>query len=277
MILLKIAFRNIVYSRRRSLLIGLALFICTFSLLFSNAAINGIETQVISGYVNYQSGHVAVLWSDMKDVSTTDPSRFLDNLKSFNPETAAENLAAVARLEQYLADAEIEHGSAGIVRLGTYAVGDDLDKFIIYGLTEQHADFLQQAGTLDITAGELSHSGIVISRYLAEQNNLDCGDMLTIRVTTPTGQVNEKEYPITGIYANGAGYENSFAFMHQQEARLLTGVEAPLFDIYRIYLADHREAEEFALKLDSYLLEENAVLRAENFREASPFSPTIPT
>jgi len=58
-LILKIAFRNLVQNKWRSLLIGCALFTSSFLLLISNAAMNGVENQVISSYVHYQTGHVA--------------------------------------------------------------------------------------------------------------------------------------------------------------------------------------------------------------------------
>lgn len=74
-----------------------------------------------------------------------------------------------------------------------------------------------------------------------------------------------------GIYANGAGYENHFAFMPDADARKLTAVPQPYFDLYRVYLGERREADAFARELDSYLSKENALLMAESYREASPF------
>lgn len=182
--IVKIAFRNIFYHRGRSLLIGLALFISTFCLLLSNAAMNGIETQVIDGYVNYQSGHVAVLWSGMDDVSRNDPSRFLQNLVSFDPEQETENLAAIRQLEQFMTEnGKVEYGFPAVLRLGNYIVGDQFDQILVFGLTDEHAQFLTGAGTLEITEGVLpaESPGVVVSEFVAGQHELRLGDDFSIR------------------------------------------------------------------------------------------------
>lgn len=272
--ILKIAFRNIIKNKWRSLLIGFALLISTFFLLVSNASMNGIEDQVISGYVNFQSGHVAVMWSGMKEVSPTDPSRFMQKLVGYNPERDADNLEAQAKLDQFLADnkAQIDRAFPSIMRLARYSVGDKNDQIIIFGLTQEHADYLQESKTLNILNGNLPKTGnyeMCISEFVSQDTGLLPGDTVTIRVTSVNSEVREQEFQISGIYANGAGYDNFYAFMPDEEARLLTGVPQPLFDIHRVYLRDIAKAKQFAQELNEFL--ESPVLYAESYLEASPF------
>lgn len=271
----KIAFRNIVKNKWRSLLIGCALFISSFFLLISNAAMNGIEAQVIRGYVNFQSGHVAVMWSDMKEVSPTDASKFLQKLTSYNPDKEAENLRAINRLDQFLVENadKVAASFPSILRLGRYSFGEHNDQFVLFGLTEEHAEFLQGARSISILDGALpddSHPGICISEFLIQDLSLSLGDRISLRVTTAAKEVREQEFEITGIYANGAGYDNHFAFMNDKVARELTGVGQPLCDIHRVYLKDMRQAENFSKDLNTYL-EGDPVLYSEGYREASPF------
>lgn len=274
MVILKIAFRNVIKNKWRSALIGFTLFISSFFLLFSNAAINGIEVQVIRGYINYQSGHVAVMWPGMKEVSPTDPVRFLDNLASFEHDNLDQNLIAVDRLEKYLGanEKDIEKGFPSIIRRVRYSSGDQNDRIVVFGLTQEHAEFLQQERTLAITAGSLpapDYPGIAISEYFSEETGLAMGDKISLRAVTADKAVQEMEFTITGLYANGAPYENTYAFMTDESARELTGVSQPLFDIYRIYLPDRAEAGSFAKELETYL--EGTNLHAESYLEASPF------
>lgn len=274
MVILKIAFRNVIKNKWRSALIGFTLFISSFFLLFSNAAINGIEVQVIRGYINYQSGHVAVMWPGMKEVSPTDPVRFLDNLASYDHDNLDQNLIAIDRLGKYLTanENEIEKGFPSIIRQVRYSLGDQNDRIVVYGLTQEHAEFLQQERTLAITAGSLPASGnpgVAISEYLSEETGLAMGDKITLRAVTADKAVQESEFTITGLYANGAPYDNSYAFMTDECARELTGVPQPLFDIYRIYLPDRAEAGSFAKELEAHL--DGTNLHAESYLEASPF------
>ncbi|HBS93364.1 MAG TPA: hypothetical protein DG577_10415 [Firmicutes bacterium] len=275
MLILKIAFRNLVQNKWRSLLIGCALFTSSFLLLISNAAMNGVENQVISSYVHYQTGHVAVMWSGMKDISPSDASRFLHKLVSYNPDLVRENLEAVAKLEEFIEDNsdKVQKGFPSIMRRGRYSVGEANDQFVVFGLTSEHAAFLQQEKILKILEGYLpdaAASGICISQFLAQDLNLTKGDTIKLRAITNAKELREREFVITGIYANGAGYDNFFAFMSDEDARELTGVPQPLFDIYRIYLNDSKQAGELAEELDSSLAG-NPVLYAESFMDASTF------
>lgn len=275
MIVIKIAYRNVVKNKWRSILIGIVLFISSFFLLVSNAAMNGIEDQVIRGYVNYQSGHVPVMWSGMKDVSPTDPSRFLHNIISFSSEQEAVNLAAIDRLEQFMEEnqGKVLANFPSILRLGRYSSGEHNDQFVLFGLTEEHAQFLQNAKTLSIVQGKLClgiKAGICISEYVSQETGLDPGDWITLSMVGADKEIREQDFLITGLYANGAGYDNYFVFMDQDEARELSGVPHPLFDINRVYLEDISKAEEFARALNEHLAD-NSVLYAESYQEASPF------
>lgn len=275
MLIIKIALRNLVMNKWRSLLIGFALFTSSFLLLISNATMNGVEDQVIRGYVHFQSGHVAVMWSEMKEISAKDPSRFLHKLVSYNPELETDNLEDIVQLEQFLGSNRdaVKAGFPSIMRLGRYSVGKVNDQFVVFGLTREHAAFLQQAKTLTIIEGELPDSetpGICISQFLAEDLGLNLGDSMQVRVATNAKEIREQEFVITGIYANVAGYDNFFAFMTDEDARKLTDVPQPLFDIYRVYLNSPQQAGEFAWKLNSYLAG-NPTLYAESYKDASTF------
>ena len=275
MLIIKIALRNLAMNKWRSLLIGFALFTSSFLLLISNAAMNGVEDQVIRSYVHFQPGHVAVMWSGMKEISAKDASRFLHKLVSYNPELGTDNLEAIAQLEQFLGNNRnaVQAGFPSIMCLGRYSAGKVNDQFVVFGLTREHAAFLQQAKTLTIIKGELPDSetpGICISQFLAEDLGLNPGDSMQVRVATNAKEIREQEFVITGIYANGAGYDNFFAFMTDEDARAFTGVPQPLFDIYRIYLNIPKQAGEFAWKLNTYL-DGNPTLYAESYKDASTF------
>ncbi|MTI96795.1 MAG: FtsX-like permease family protein [Firmicutes bacterium] len=276
MIILKIALRNVLQNKRRSLLIGLTLFIISFMLLTSNAAMNGVENQVISGYVNYQSGHVAVLWSEMKDVNTSEPTRFTDSLIGYQQDNRGAKERSVERLLEFLAENEhqVTHAFPAILRPVRFSYGNHQDQLTVYGLTPESARYLQDAKTLEIVAGRLpdaDNPGVTVSQRLSDEQGVQIGDRLNLRIASADNDVFIHEARVLGIYANGAGYENSYAFMDNSQARELFAVPEPFFDICRIYLGSAGNASDFAARLDAQLLTENETLRAEDYRQASPF------
>jgi ABC-type lipoprotein release transport system permease subunit len=282
-ILLKIAVRNIRQNRKRSCLIGLTIFISSFLLLLSNAAFNGIERQVLRGYITLQSGEVAVIWKGLKEVSPMDPGKFLYDL-SFqvdDDEQEAENRWALAKLGEYLEakETEIKAFYPTVRRYGQLISTEKIDSsFKTYGLTPESRDFLLQTGAIQPVDGELPVEGyqVCISAMKAEEHQLEVGDWVIIEATTPYGAKNALDFQVGGIYANAAGYENWYGFMPESAFRELFDYDPGYFDVGRIYLHNTRKARGFARELDAYLTAETSVLRCESYAEASLFSPTIP-
>jgi ABC-type lipoprotein release transport system permease subunit len=239
---------------------------------------NGIEKQVLRGYITLQAGDVAVIWDSLKEVSPLDPGKFLYDF-SFSvddEEQEAENQRAMAKLRDYLAakGKEIKAAFPTVRRYGQLVSREKIDvAFKAYGLTRESRDFLLQSGAIQPVAGQLPVEGyqVCISKTKADEHQLQVGDWVTIEATTPYGGKNAMDFQIGGIYANAAGYENWYGFMPETAFRLLFAYDPDYFDLVRIYLTDRQKAPHFAQDLDAYLTTETSVLRAESYAEASPF------
>lgn len=251
-IILKIAVRNIRQNRKRSFLIGLTIFISSFLLLLSDAALNGIEKQVLRGYITLQSGEVAVIWQGLKAVSPMDPGKFLYDI-SFEVDTEEqdlENRHALAKLEEYLAGRkdEIKAYFPTLRRYGQLISTQKIDANLkAYALTPESRDFLLNSGAIQLVTGSLPVKGyqICISAAKADEHQLAVGDWVTIEATTPYGAKNALDFQVGGIYANAAGYENWYGFMPEPAFRELFDYDEGYFDIGRIYLQDRRKARHF--------------------------------
>lgn len=275
-IILKIAMRNIWQNRKRSCLIGLTICVSSFLLLISNAALNGIEKQVLRGYINLQSGEVAVIWEELKTVNPMDPGKFLYDISFQVDKEEQENRQALAKLEEYLRakTAEIKDFYPTVRRYGQLLSAEKIDSNLkCYGLMPESRDFLLQTDTLRMFAGELPVEGyqLCISEMKAGEHCLAVGDWVAVEVTTPYGAKNALDFRVGGIYANNAGYENWYGFMPETAFRELYDYEPGYFDIGRIYLYNKKKAQKFAWELDQYLFAETSVLRSESYAEASPF------
>lgn len=108
----------------------------------SNAALNGIEKQVLRGYITLQSGEVAVIWKGLKEVSPMDPGKFLYDI-SFqvdDDEQDVENRRALAKLGEYLGakETEIKAFYPTVRRYGQLISAKKIDStFKTYGLTPE--------------------------------------------------------------------------------------------------------------------------------------------
>lgn len=237
---------------------------------------NGVENQVLEGYINIQSGHVAIVWEDLMKISNMDPGRFMINIASFDPKKDDFNKKALERLKIYIREHkdEIKAFYSTIRRNAQLFTEKKSDFIMVYSLTTANRDFLLNSGTLFVEEGDFSfnqNGAICISREKADDNNLEIGDLITIEATTPYGAKNSLEFIVKGIYANRAGYENIYGFISEKNARELFDFDPEYFDIGSIYLKNKDNAAEFAKKLDKYLTSETHVLRAESFAEASAF------
>jgi hypothetical protein len=115
--LVKIAFRNIIKNKKRSLFIGLAIFISCFILLISDAFGNGTAAAILNEYYYQQAGDVVLLWEKALEIEKDSPSRIY--LSQFESEKAKENKQALAGLSVFLRQHESEIENAfQVVRRG---------------------------------------------------------------------------------------------------------------------------------------------------------------
>ncbi len=99
--LLRIAVRSVLADRRRSLLIGLSLFVSFSLLLFSDAVGNGAGSQLLRTHRVTQSADVVVVWRNVRDdVDPADPGRLL--FSEPDGKTRRENQSAVTALDDFL-------------------------------------------------------------------------------------------------------------------------------------------------------------------------------
>ncbi|AIQ12930.1 ABC transporter permease [Paenibacillus durus] len=276
MVLIKIALRNIFAHKKRSAMIGAAIFISCLFILLSTSAMNGVQQQVLKGYMNIQSGHVAVEWEEQQKISGSDPGKFSENGKTYDLRKDAENKAALQRLDAYLQkhDDEIKAFYPTIHRNAYIMKGSSMDFVMLYGLTEASGHFFSDTKTVEPDSGTFDfkqENDLYLSEEKLADNNLKVGDTITIDYTSAEGQAKSANFHIAGTYANGAGYNNIYAYVPDSYLRKLLAVEPEYFDIGRLYLKNSANAGAFSSALDAELLRGNPVLRAEPYSLASEF------
>jgi len=270
----KIAFRNIIQNRRRTLLIGFTLTISCVLLLLSFTLGNGMASQVLSQYRSFQSGDVTVVWKNVKEYEVTDPSRL--HFSKHEPENDKQNREEINRLNDFLESRENEISEYyrtlkgdGMLDTGTYA-----SYSIIIGLDRREAEFLVKNNVLRMYRGQLplNHRyGICISDEAARKNELRLGDWVIIDSDTASGYVNSLEYQVTGIYESSSEYDSIYIYMNKDDYLELFDQPPEYFHSVRIYLKNPENADRFADELDSYLQEGSGLLRAESIEYSGQF------
>jgi ABC-type lipoprotein release transport system permease subunit len=275
--ILKIGFRNMIKNRKKSIFVCIAVFLSLYLLLISNAFVNGMRMQITNAYINIQSGDVAVMWKNHYNVSTLLPGKFVNpnTTKSFNVEDEEKNLEAIKVLDKYLEDNSdsVDFYSKIIRRTANFVVNDKSYSVLIYGLEQQDIDNMEKTKTFSIESGKwpIEENEVVISRQRADTCNLKIGDTVKLSGYTVHNKEVTKEYKITGIYTNGAEYNNFYAITTPSSARSFYDIKDNMFDMVKIYLKNQEDAENFANKLDGLLMAKSDVLRAQDYYNAGLF------
>jgi len=274
-VLITIAFRNIIKNKRRSLLIGLAIFISCFILLLSNAVGNGTAEAILSEYYYQQAGDVVLLWENAVKIENDSPSRIY--LSTFEADKVKQNKTALARLHEFLTQhrGEIKDMYRVIRRPVVMALPHDMINVNVYGMEEREWPFLQKKRLVNLEQGEFNPENrytVLISRLIASSNGLTVGDWITLNATSAYGAQNSLDFKISGIYKNGVPWDNDYIYMWERDARVLYDFDPEDFDSMRIYLNNPGESKEFADQLDNYLTAGGSnVLRALPGSTASVF------
>lgn len=282
---IKISFKNFLKNRKKTVFICIAVFISLYMLLMSNAFVNGMQKQITNAYINIQSGDVAVMWRDHYDVSTILPGKFVNpnTTKTFDVTEVKDNEEAINILDQYLKENanDIDFYSKIVRRTAKFVTDEESYSVIVYGLEDQDMKQMEKTNTLTLESGEwaVADNEVVISRQRADDCQLKIGDEIQIRGNDVNNKEVLKSYKISGIYTNGAEYNNFYAVMSPKSARTLFDMDDDMFDMVKVFLKNSDQAESFANKLDDKLLDASEVLRAQDYYNAGLFftalSPTL--
>jgi ABC-type lipoprotein release transport system permease subunit len=213
--LLKIAYRDLLRNRRRSLLTLVAIAVGVSLLVFISGFIQGAITDSIENNIRLQTGHlkiraasydedkVSLAWEDLLD----------------NPEELA---AQVRGLDGVEAASPVLWAS-GIVSTREESVG--VRVFGIDPLSDVHARIRD-----GLAAGEYlqpdDRSGVLVGQRLAESLGVTVGDQISLLVNTADEAPDEATFTIRGLYATGVPvYDDTTIFLPLSKAQAFTHTE----------------------------------------------------
>lgn len=285
-VVIKIALRNILKNKRRNILLLLIIGLSSMVLFITSSLMNGVYEQALRGYVNLQSGHVAVEWESTRDKGSKSAGKFLID-STLDKNKMDENKEAIHILNKFIEKHknEIQYTFYEIRRNGTLTYYDEkgnsgANSIILYSVNEENVKYLFDTKTLSMREGVMPKKGeytIAISADNSDKYNIHVGDTVKIEISTYKDTMETRKMVVSGIYNNGAGYDNLYGFISEDCAHEFMMYPDEIFDVCRIYLENMNDDEKIANKLNQKLQSRSDVLLAETYDKASTFYTSIST
>jgi putative ABC transport system permease protein len=273
--MIRIALRNVLADARRTALLALSVFVSCFLLLAADGVGNGAGSQLLLRQRDTQSGDVAVYWKNvLEEVDPSDPGRLL--FSAFDGKQDGANRRALSALDGFLDryGKEVTAVYRPVRAFGTLDTGELAAYCMILGVGAAELSHLERTRVLELVDGfPLFDEGqsAYVSEETAGKNGIWVGDYVTLDCATPAGLVNTMDFRVTGVYRNGAPWDNIAVYLSDGDARRLMEWDAPFFGSARIYLRDPSRRAEFARLLDGILRSAGGALRAEPSDVSSAF------
>jgi putative ABC transport system permease protein len=274
----KIALRNVVQNKRRSLLIGVAIFFSCFILLFSGAVFNGVERQIYKSYKTFQSGDIVIIWENLKDVDKSNYLRLFQSKFDYKKDDLNEKSIDLVNLYINRHKSDFKHSFFSIKRFATIVSDDYKERVNVFSMTKENMDYVFENKSLDILEGAFDATipyGVMINEGMSKKRSINLGDWITMECVTSYGANNSLDFKVVAIYKNGAEWDNINMYMPQQNATEFFDFKKGFYDIGRLYVNDESKIDRIAEDLNGYLEKNNATLMAEPYEKANTFIVNI--
>lgn len=281
--ILKVALRSVKKNIRRMFLIGIAIFGSSFLLLFVCAIMNGAAVQTVSRYRNIQTGDAIVMWKSLYNTSNSNVERFIDVYESlsFKNGDGNQNDKAIDRMSSFLSDNknQIEMSVPTIRRNAQIDFNKKSDAaLIIYSIKPESEKYIISSSALNMKEGKIlsgEANSICISESKAKSDSIKLNDKIKVEALTVDGKSKTQEFTVTGIYADGAFYDDYYGFVSYDDATRFFGMKDGYFDICKVFLKEPNNADNFAESFDTYLKQDSPLLRVQSYKTADTFFPSI--
>lgn len=260
---LKMAFRNLLRHKRRSILTGLGMFIGSLLLVYTFANSAGLERQLIENMVISNTGHIKITARTEKKSSDFEKAYVFDGplLKNSVP------------VERELVDLSgVELISKQAYLTGMISNGDILKSGTIIGIEPEKETKLFQR-IIPAEKGQPLGPGdyyqIYISTVLAEIYKVTIGDTLTILAQTPDGQSNLLDFNIKGIFSSSSPQTERYSYIPLSALQELAGLSEGVH-VIKVMLNNPNAAMDLADQLRKTLASKYH-LEIKDWKEAGGF------
>jgi len=237
---IRIAYRNVLRNRRRSLLTILAIGTAVALLIFMGGITEGELQGALDVAIRLQTGHLQIQEESYEEGKNS--LLWKDLLK--RPEQLVERTQA-----QY----QVRAAAAYLWVGGLLTVQEESVNIRLIGLqpeSEVNAPFVE-ALVLGNYLADDDRGGVMIGQRLAESLGVTVGQKVNLILTDANAKAVEEAFTIRGLYNTGApGYDETTVFMPLAKAQVLTGTEGHASAV-TILLHDQNESENVAALLRS--------------------------
>jgi ABC-type lipoprotein release transport system permease subunit len=242
--LIKMAFRDLLRNKRRSIFSSLALGMGLALLLLMAAFIAGEMRGSMETSIKLQSGHLQVR---AKTYDENKNSLAYEDL-ILNPEEIAAKISALA---------PVKVATPRLFASGIMVDGDESNGLRILGIDP--ASTANDPFREGMLSGEFlqsdDRSGILVGQTLAEKLNLKSGDTVTLLVNTSNGDVDEQVFTIRGVFTTHTpGFDENTVLMPLVKVQAITKTENHASAIF-ILLKDGDQVQNVAAALQTNQLQ----------------------
>jgi putative ABC transport system permease protein len=229
---LKLAFRNLGRNRRRSFFSALAMGLALALLLMMASFIEGEMGNTIEATIRLQSGHLQVRSASYNEAQTS--LKWEDLIE--NPDQVAGPIAAMG---------PVAAATPRLFASGFITTRNEAAAVRVIGIDPLSvANAPYREGLLE---GEFltpdDREGVLIGWPLARRLGLSTGDNVSLSVNTSSGDVDEQQFTIRGIYSTKtSGFDGLTVFLPLDKAQAFTGAENRASTIF-VLLRDTSQTE----------------------------------
>jgi ABC-type lipoprotein release transport system permease subunit len=217
---LKLAWRNIMRNKRRTMIAGAAIGLGLAAMIFMDALMIGFKDDAISSITGQFLGEGQV-----------QAAGFRDNME---PGLTVRGLdGVVADLKK---DAEVDRFTLRVLSQGMLTSSSGVNAVVVVGVQPETEAFLSQIDDV-IVRGDFFKGAtgreIVIGSKLAELLEVDVGDRLVLTVAQAAGgELSQEMFRVSGIYSfNLKEMDGGMAFIRLAKAQELLGIDGQVHQI----------------------------------------------
>jgi putative ABC transport system permease protein len=272
--LLRLALRNLLRARRRTLLTGGTMALGTAALVLGSGLADGITRQLVSGLVAVQTGHLQVVARAADFEPQNSP------FDAYSQERLPGAVELARRIEQEAVGGGVVRAVPMLYARGTAIAGSRSSLASVIGIdAAREAELL--AAQPPVSGTPLPPGdplAVYVAEPMARKLRLQPGDGVSFVVQTPQGAVNSADAVVCGVFRKGAPWHDNAFYVPLASAQALfdwpgdaTAVRVLLEDASGGALERARAAVEDVVRRHAPAAVEGTLVRVETHRQAGRF------
>lgn len=243
-IFFRIALRNLLQARRRSLFLMTAVGIVTALLVLLNSLSAGVSSNMVKAATTVSAGHINV--AGFHKTKPSDSSPIVTNMGPLKKILEEETPGLDYVIDRHRGWAKIVSETASM-QAGLYGI-EASQEAALFGSLQLAAEREYVEGGGDATPGDvlaLSESGtVMLFAGQAKRLGVRVGDVVTIRAESPGGRTNTADLRVVAVMRDIGLLSSWSAFMPKQDVLKLYQLAENTTGGFMVYLKDIDDAQE---------------------------------